>query len=994
MADNDRISYDNNEQKLYLGTMDTTISYAVEENALITEEQLNRTEKDIRDYLDGNVTNQLNNYVAYFPQEKSDLDRLNALNNVFPSNYWPDFKDHIISILRDINSNSNNNSDYYNIYDYALSKGATIYYLQGSACKGDYGVAIIPEYFRDIDESEIFYQNGTLANYTRVLNAVPDAGVTGDTITVENENYIQYNLSDILNNNTLKSLLNTITTNNVYQRNGLRFASLVKTLENQGSNPTGGLISFYENNNNIIFDNNSPTESVALQLLTQYYPYDYRKFLPTLLQNIKEGDILYNSDTNKAYVVTTDQILGSRKDELCIKTWQYERNTLYDCEISENTGNTLKIFNSANDDLTNTFQNKLIKDNTSNGYASKFLENFTFTTQPTSDNPVNVTPMPENQLFYITGSLSVESQPGVDLVHYPYGAFAIPCEELTGYITTTNIWIYNGKSFLGGGYEGITSDNFILFCSLNGNNNTLVTPKAGDYVYNPYSKEVMRIARNKSISERCILGENQETYLLEPIPHLIIGEYDGIPRSNGTYLRGSGEFKMADYKINTNLFNIFKNRFEDYIQDNQLIIDNNFASVILNNEFTPLLSINNITTTPSYSWAEEPTEEDQDEIEKLVENKTNLYLNTYFILPYYIQSNENGGNLGELLTAETRTLQLHCVNPGDIISFKGISFEVIDRPRLLPITNKRTFVQGLVDSHHPAEKFLEAIWDYFNNQPNNILIANTTTNTIKFKTTAETDTYVSFPEWLQYFGITDSTLLAYADKVDNSFTDLDYYLRILYYRLLTNVDRPIFVKVTPINYTVTGKGDKGDPGTNGRDGQDGSTLDISITPITGLQEGTKISFSYGIPNTDQIVKTVSLYNGSNGENGPAGQNGTGYYIIYGTLSDNNYTYTHDGGDILTEINNNTFSNQIPVLLLNNKVYQYSGIIEENNQQYYTFYNNYIVKNISNNKTTYSYMMKEIQIYNNNTASTNNNSKLETTIKTYVINNNITLSQLY
>ena len=45
------VPYDNNNGELYTGYN----GYTVEQNALITEEQLNRTEKDIRDYLKNNI---------------------------------------------------------------------------------------------------------------------------------------------------------------------------------------------------------------------------------------------------------------------------------------------------------------------------------------------------------------------------------------------------------------------------------------------------------------------------------------------------------------------------------------------------------------------------------------------------------------------------------------------------------------------------------------------------------------------------------------------------------------------------------------------------------------------------------------------------------------------------------------------------------------------------------------------------------------------------
>ena len=261
-----RVPYDNNNGLLY----DGYDGYDVEKNALITEEQLNRTEKDIRDYLEKikqELTEYMNKlkYVSYsYNQNLSTVEQSTAQANIdFPGRIQGLTKYYFDTYYQDALTKVMNNLNLVNGVEENLVAGnARIYYLTEEAEKMQYGIPIFAEYFVDVTSQDLFYH---IKNYDN-----PDIRneLTGQTIphfisNSEQENHI-YKFVDYLQ--TVES-----------------------TSESTSENTDAGLDDDSSGIRGYIELNPRPSLSY---------------FCPEVLSKIKAGDILYCPTNKNTYIVT------------------------------------------------------------------------------------------------------------------------------------------------------------------------------------------------------------------------------------------------------------------------------------------------------------------------------------------------------------------------------------------------------------------------------------------------------------------------------------------------------------------------------------------------------------------------------------------------------------------------------------------------------------------------------------------------------------------
>ena len=595
--------YKNNSKKLYRGLEYTGSDSAktnipLESRALVTEQQLNYLAKDIKDYLDEE------NHVAYYEQNPTPEEQIQATNNVFGDGVITakisKILDGQVAAAAGITTLTLNDLG---IEDILQGKKKLII-LTPEAKIGDYGIPILSEFFKDVANDEVIYRKDTY-----------------ETLRADSNWDTTY--SEVLKNNKDDSF----NIDNARIKNKYRFAEF----SNYDAKYMDGLYDYHKGG--------------SVPAFAEYLPFDWVTFIPKIFEDLKEGDILYQPSTGDIFEVTKTQgyvtcnnLVGlervTNSDGDLTNTYRYF--SIYEGRIKNALDNQvfgvdtfkkeslakrqlmgdpnlqsseaaepkqtvidlyLKYFNNLAIPEENEQRPYFDKDNKNSGQSdyypifsmtnyrngdhsdqkvksvtntnipktnglSKHFSGITNLTNSNNngwlDDNNNYVPIVNNnvaRLFYNTSYLNPDSF-GEDIVkQYPRGAFAIHCKKI-GSLNNNIIWEYMGNVLQAGGkeYPNPKDKDFlyaykkILSSDLS---QTVEIPQLGDYIYNPNSTELRRIVRDLTTSET---GDGRETYLTEPVYTKINDEEDGYLRFAGTYLRGPGT-KFMTPVTETNIYN-------------------------------------------------------------------------------------------------------------------------------------------------------------------------------------------------------------------------------------------------------------------------------------------------------------------------------------------------------------------------------------------------------------------------------------------------------
>lgn len=830
-----RVPYDNNNGQLYDGYG----GYDVEQNALITETQLNSTEKDIRDYLE-KVKEELVEYmdklkyVSYsYNQNLSTIEQSTAQTNIdFPGRIQGLTKYYFDTYYQEALQKTLNNMDLINTAQQNLISGnARIYYLTEEAQMGQYGIPIYADYFTDLQETDLFYHK---INYD-------NSGYKWDTLFPNDSS----STNDIPNFASNSEQMNHIYHFANYIENGLQ----------------NGLQDNYSDHTYI----NGYIELNPRPSLTY--------FCPTLLANIKEGDILYCKATKQAYIVTT----GFAFPQVC--TWYNNQKSLLDIGKDNQDDVFSKLYNPS------TAQDVL-------GAIRDELKNKLGTQTPTYKNIQN-----SCVYYFYTSSNNYKYRN-----NYEYGYMVISCTPLSGLILDPTLWEFNGSVLFGTGEE--YPNNFAkLFGS-----SSFSRPIVGDIIYNPLAQEYRRVIRDLTRSERF----ERETYLTEPIIQYTNGELDNTLRALATYGRGTNLFAIPkEYDISLTQNEIkegisssgkFRNNFARLIHETSVNANNESyesetESPTVLTDLGRKIALSTIifdsTTGDIYPSNQNPWEESR------------ILFNTYFMIPGILQESSmtNFGNV--------HTLRLGIAHPGDIIQYNEHSYQVTTQPYLRVFTfaeaKKYLMTFGYIENgqytsgNHSNRTLLgDLLFTLFyymgqgdipSAEPGNYHLV----DGFKFFPedkiyygSNDTD-YYSFSEidqWLAYFN-NSAAVQSYALNQYNNNTILDY-LDNLYHRLFTNLYRPIVVEAIPLGEeSCFGQGDSAyevykknatepimseEQWLNSLKGTNGKNVQVSTINYSYKNQ---VTFSYYNDQDEYAEKTIDIMNGTNGTNGTNGQDGAG-----------------------------------------------------------------------------------------------------------------------
>ena len=782
-------SYDTNNQEIYTGYG----QYNVEHNALITEEQLNDTEKDIRDYLEklkSELTDYMKKlkYVSYsYYQNLSTVEQDTAQKNIdFPGriqgltkhyfdSYYQDALTRVMSNLNLVNSVESN----------LISGNARIYYLSENFKIGTYGMPVYAENFVDIYPQDLFYHKNNYDNSKYKWNNL-NLQQQQEQEQEEQNNYFIPHFDS-----------NSEQENHIYH-----FANFVENLQKTGLNSTA-----IQNFNAGLVDR-SYGEGIRGYIELNPRP-NLSYFLPEILSKIKAGDILYCPANQKTFIVKARET-GLQG----VRTWWNSDKTksLMNIDKAKLDENFSILYNPGSVASKNDFQNN---------YLSPIRTRLKSIDYLNEDNPqlVRIT----NNCIYYWDTYNE---------NYEYGCLSIYCEEISSLVLQPSLWEYNGSTLFGGGEEYPNN-----FTKLFGANNFITRPVIGDIIYNPLSQEYRRVVRDLTKSERFLA---KQTYLTEPVIQYTNGELDNSLRALATYGRGTSLFAIPkEYDIcltNTEIGNgtsnagIFRNNFARII--NACNVDTNKESYESTNDTstTSVLGRKQALSAIIYdhNTGEIYPAKTDENISNYIEpyNHPRILFNTYFMIPGILQEAEttNFGNI--------HPLRLGMVHPGDIIQYDEHSYQVTTQPYLKVFTfaeakqylitfgyigNNNNYTSGSLNSTRTTlGDLLFTLFYNMNssNCPNSESIRlvegfKYQQSLTKIQYGSGTNDYYSFEnidQWLDDLGNTE-LVQAYALNAYNNGTILDY-LDNLYHRLFTNLDRPIIVEAIPLgDKSCFGQGD-------------------------------------------------------------------------------------------------------------------------------------------------------------------------------------------
>ena len=913
-------SYDTNNQEIYTGYG----QYNVEQNALITEEQLNDTEKDIRDYLEklkSELTDYMEKlkYVSYsYYQNLSTVEQDTAQKNIdFPGRIQGLAKYYFDSYYQDALTKAMSNLNLVNSVESNLISGnARIYYLSENFEFGEHGIPVYAENFADVYPQDLFYHKINYDNSKykwNELNLQREEGqndylIPHFDLNSEQENHI-YHFANFVEN---------------LQKTGLSFTAL--------GNFKAGLV------------DNSYGECIRGYVELNPRP-NLSYFLPEILSKIKTGDILYCPTNQKTFIVKARET-GLQG----VRTWWNSNKTksLMDVNKEELNYNFSVLYDPG----------LITTDVTGDSFKAVYLPPI----RTRLKGYLNYQPEDEPQLDRITNNCVYYWDTYKE--NYEYGCLSIYCEEITSLALQPSIWEYTESTLFGGGDE-----YFNNFIKIFGSNNFITRPVIGDIIYNKISQQYRKVVRDLTKSERT---SYRQTYLTEPIIQYTNGELDNSLRALATYGRGTSLFAIPkEYNIC-----LTDKQVEDPNDD-----EDNYPDAYINKETQKfkyhlaqvVKNVNIYTGTENYDSTESGTtsdtgrrqalsaiiydsktgeiypeppeseENNQDYIEPY--NTGRILFNTYFMLPGILQEAESTSLIN------THPLRLGMVRPGDIIQYNEHSYQITTQPYLKVFTFEEAFQYlitfGYIISNEEPNTSETQPYIYNTNENNKrtalgdlllTLFINmdpdyppmqedqdySLINGFKYFSAREgeyiycspTKSY-SFKNIDQWLGDLDNTEIvqAYALNAYNNGIILNY-LDNLYHRLFTNLNRPIIVEAIPLgNDSCFGQGDsayevfrKTYPtstittvedwlnslkGENGQDGAPGSGVTVTTNEATGTIPGNYVTFWYQNNSTPTFAQ-IFVKDGINGKGitnitSTPTETGVNFTLTYG---DNESTFTY------------------------------------------------------------------------------------------------------